>query len=58
MKKVLSLLAALTLIVSLAVTPVFAGGGKVQGDNSAQGDVQGDLGKGDSPGDDAMGRQI
>ena len=40
MKKVLSLLAAFTLIVSLAVTPVFAGGGKVQGDNSAQGDVQ------------------
>lgn len=58
MKKVLSLLAALTLIVSIAVSPAFAGGGKVQGDNSAQGDEQGDLGKGDSPGEDAMGRQV
>ena len=58
MKKICALFVSLILVIGLAVSPVFAAGGKVQGDNSAQGDVQGDLGNGDSPGDDAMGNQV
>ncbi len=58
MKKICSLFVSLVFVLGLTVSPVFAGGGKVQGDNSAQGDVQGDLGKGDSPGDDARENQV
>ena len=58
MKKICVLVVSLVLVLGLTISPVFAGGGKVQGDNSAQGDTQGDLGKGDSPGDDAMGNQV
>ena len=56
MKKAI-LIISLVLFFSVATAPVYAGGGQVQGDNSAQGDEQGDLGNGDSPGDDAMGNQ-
>lgn len=50
MKKILSLLAVASLVVGLVVTPVFAGGDKVQherGEDTAPG-----------PGDDARGRQV
>jgi hypothetical protein len=49
MKKVLSLLAVLILAVSMAVSPVCAGGGKMQHENGAA-DAPG-------PGDDAQGYQ-
>ena len=61
MKKICALFVSLILVIGFAVSPVFAaaGGGKVQGDNSAQGDVQGDLSNNeDAPGDDAMGNQV
>ncbi len=58
MKKIMTLMVSLAFLFSVAVAPVWAGGGKVQGDNSAQGDEQGDLGNGDSPGEDAMGNQV
>ena len=50
MKKVLSLLAIFTLVVSIAVSPVFAAGGKVQHETGAA-DAPG-------PGDDAQGNQV
>ena len=37
MKKTGVLIVSLVLVLGLAVSPVFAGGGKVQGDNTAQG---------------------
>ena len=58
MKKIMTLMVSLAFLFCVAVAPVWAGGGKVQGDNSAQGDEQGDLGNGDAPGDDAMGNQV
>ena len=58
MKKIITLMVSLVFLFSVAIAPVWAGGGKVQGDNSAQGDEQGDLGNGDSPGEDAMGNQV
>ncbi|MGI9536327.1 MAG: hypothetical protein ACR2PB_04600 [Desulfocapsaceae bacterium] len=58
MRKLMTLLIAITVVVSVAVSPVFAGGGKVQGDNSTQGNEQGVLGNGESPGDDKMGNQV
>lgn len=58
MKKICALFVSLIFVLGLAVSPVFAGGGKVQGDNSAQGDEQGIFGKADVPGDDAMGNQV
>ncbi|MGW8194903.1 MAG: hypothetical protein ACWGOX_11630 [Desulforhopalus sp.] len=50
MKKVLSLLALLTLVVSMAVSPVFAGGGKNQNEIGAE--------SAPGPGDDAQGNQV
>ncbi len=58
MKKLMTLMVSLVFLFSVAIAPVLAGGGQVQGDNSKQGDVQGDLGNGDSPGDDKMGNQV
>ncbi len=58
MKKIMTLMVSLAFLFSVAVAPVWAGGGQVQGDNSAQGPDQGELGNGDSPGDDAMGNQV
>ena len=49
---------SLVFLFSVAIAPVWAGGGKVQGDNSVQGEEQDGLGNGDSPGDDAMGNQV
>jgi opacity protein-like surface antigen len=59
MKKVFAILISLALLMSVAIAPVYAGGGKVQGDEG-QGTVsQGDNGSDDaSPGDDAMGNQV
>lgn len=50
MKQVLTLLAALTLVFSMAVTPVLAVGDKVQHERGA------DTAPG--PGDDAQGNQV
>ncbi len=47
MKKLMTLMVSLVFLFSVAIAPVLAGGGQVQGDNSAQGDEQGDLGNGD-----------
>lgn len=49
----------MALLMSVAIAPVYAGGGKVQGDEG-QGTVdQGDTGSEDaSPGSDAMGNQV
>ncbi len=56
MKKFWVLLVSLVFVLSLVVSPVFAGGGKNQGD-VGQGSVdQGDTG--DAPGSDAQGNQV
>ena len=59
MKKVITLMVSLVLLFSVAIAPVWAGGGKTQGD-VGQGTVdQGDTGSDDaSPGSDAMGNQV
>ncbi len=59
MKKVFAILISFALLMSVAIAPVYAGGGKVQGDDG-QGTVsQGDSGSDEaSPGDDAMGNQV
>ena len=59
MKKFCALFVSLVFVLSLVVSPVFAGGGKNQGD-VGQGTVdQGDTGSEDaSPGSDAMGNQV
>ena len=59
MKKVFTILISMALLISVALAPVYAGGGKVQGDNG-QGEVdQGDIGEnmGQAPGSDAQGNQ-
>lgn len=58
MRKICALFVSLVFVLGLAVSPVFAGGGKVQGDNSAQGDEQGIFGNGASSGDDKEGKQV
>ncbi len=56
MRKFCALLVSLVFVLSLVVSPVFAGGGKNQGD-VGQGSVdQGDTG--DAPGSDAQGNQV
>ncbi len=56
MKKVFLILISLAFITSVAIAPVYAGGGKNQGD-VGQGSVdQGDTG--DAPGSDAQGNQV
>ena len=59
MKKFCALFVSLVFVLSLVVSPVFAGGGKNQGD-VGQGTVdQGDTGnEEESPGSDAMGYQV
>lgn len=49
MRKLMSLLIAVAMVISMAVSPVCAGGGKVQHEHGAA-DAPG-------PGDDAMGSQ-
>lgn len=58
MRKLFSLLIAVILVVSMAASPVFAGGGKVQGDEGSGEVQQGAAGYGSSPGNDAMGNQV
>ncbi len=56
MRKFCALLVSLVFVLSLVVSPVFAGGGKNQGD-VGQGSVdQGDTG--DAPGSDAQSKQV
>ena len=50
MKKIFSILISLTLLMSVAIAPVYAGGDKVQHENGA------DTAPG--PGDDAQGNQV
>jgi hypothetical protein len=59
MKRYCALFVSLVFVLSLVVSPVFAGGGKNQGD-VGQGSVdQGDTGAEDaSPGSDAKGNQV
>ena len=60
MKKLLTLMVSLVFFFSLAITPVWVGGGKVQGENG-QGTVdQGDIGSdsGNAPGNDAQDNQV
>ena len=58
MKKFLTIVMSLSLLLSVAITPVYAGGDKNHGD-VGQGTVdQGDTGSDTaSPGDDAQGNQ-
>jgi len=58
MKKAFTLMISLVLLLSVAIAPVWAGGGQNHGDVGI-GDVdQGDTGSDDaSPGDDAQGNQ-
>ena len=59
MKKICALCVSLILVVGLAVSPVFAGGGKVQGEKGQGGVEQGDIGNDDaSPGYDAQGNMV
>jgi len=58
MEKVFTILISLVLLTSVAIAPVYAGGGKNHGD-VGQGTVgQGELGEGTSPGDGAQGNQV
>ncbi len=59
MRKFFTVLISMALLMSVAIAPVYAGGGKVQGDDG-QGTVsQGEDGnESESPGDDAMGNQV
>ncbi len=59
MKKLFTILISLTLLMFVALAPVYAGGGQNQGD-VGQGEVdQGDIGgeTGQAPGSDAQGNQ-
>ena len=59
MKKFVTLMISLTLLASVAIAPVYAGGDKNHGD-VGQGSVdQGDTGSdvGSAPGDNAQGNQ-
>ena len=59
MKKFCALLVSLVFVLSLVVSPVFAGGGKNHGDLGKGTVDQGESGKEDaSPGSDAMGNQV
>ncbi|MBU1568009.1 MAG: hypothetical protein KJ630_20600 [Proteobacteria bacterium] len=57
MKKLYALFISLILAFSLTVSPVFAGGDQVQGDNAKSDSFGGETGNGQSPGNDAMGNQ-
>ena len=57
MKKLLTVLISLTLLTSVAIAPVYAGGDKNHGDVGTGDTNQGDTGNGTSPGDDAQGNQ-
>ena len=59
MKKLVSILISLTLLLFVSIAPVYAAGGKNHGD-VGQGEVdQGDTGSdtGNAPGDNAQGNQ-
>jgi hypothetical protein len=59
MKNVFTVMMSLMLLLSVAIAPVYAGGGQNQGD-VGQGDVdQGETGSatGQAPGSDAQGKQ-
>jgi len=57
MKKVFTILISLVFLTSVAIAPVYAGGGKNHGD-VGQGEVgQDELGNGSSPGDNNQGNQ-
>ena len=56
MKKFFALFVSVALILSMAVSPVFAGGGKEHGDVGQGTTDQGDTA--DAPGDDAKGNQV
>ena len=59
MKKSIVTLLTLILLSSMAVTPAFCGGGKVQGDNGVGTVDQGEIGDdtGNASGSDAQGNQ-
>jgi len=58
MKKLFTLTVVLAFIVGIAVSPIWAAGGKNHG-SVGSGDVnQGDVVNGTSPGDDAKGNQV
>ena len=57
MKKIFTIMISLALLTSVAIVPVYAGGGKNHGD-VGQGEVgQGELGNGSSPGDNNQSNQ-
>jgi hypothetical protein len=59
MRKICALFVSLIFVFCLVVSPVFAGGGKNQGDVGQGTADQGDIGNEDaSPGSDAMGNQV
>ena len=59
MKKVITLMVSLAFLFGVAIAPVWAGGGKNQGDVGMGQVDQGDTGSEDaSPGSDAMGNQV
>ncbi len=58
MKKVFTILISLVFIMSVAIAPVYAGGGQNHGGEGTGEVVQGDNGPDDaSPGDNAEGNQ-
>ncbi len=60
MKKIFTLIVSLVLFLSVAIAPVWAGGGKNQGDVGTGEVDQGDIGSetGSASGSDAMGNQV
>jgi hypothetical protein len=58
MKKICALFVSLVFVLGLVVSPTFAGGDKVQGDNAVSDSFGGETGNGETPGNDAMGNQV
>lgn len=58
MKKFCALFVSLVFVLGLTISPVLAGGGKVQGDQAVSDSFGGADGNGTSHGNDAMGNQV
>ena len=58
MSKAAALFITVVFLLGVAVSPVIAGGDKVQGDQAVSGNFGGDQAKGKAPGPDKEGNQV